>query len=209
MTETKDPLREWQGAFGDDYIARNDATGRRIDVAERLLGGIFAKLNPPPESVLEVGCNVGINLRAIGRFSPAKLHGLEPSPAARRRLLDDGVLPAERILDGHGGAIPMADGAVDLAFTSGVLIHVPPAKLAAVVREVHRVTRKYILLLEYFARNPEQIEYRGKTGMLFKRDFGAFYLDTFPDLEVVADGFFWRRTTGADDLTWCLLRKTY
>jgi len=207
MTKLDKPLDDWRGAFGNEYITRNEATEERIEISERLLRRALAPAEPAPVSILEVGCNIGINLRAIQRFSSAGLFGVEPNPIARQRILDDGVLPPERILDGHGSAIPMASGSVDLAFTSGVLIHVPPDEIGGVMREIHRVTRRYILLMEYFSRQPETIEYRGKTGMLFKRDFGSFYLDTFPDLSVVADGFFWRRTTGADDLTWCLLRK--
>lgn len=208
MAEVENPLREWRGAFGEDYIARNEATEGRVNMSERLFKRALKKLVPPPASILEVGCNIGVNLRALRRFSGAALYGLEPNPVARQRVIDDKVLGPDRILDGHGGAIPMAAGSVDLVFTAGVLIHVPPEDLLAVAREIHRVARTHILLLEYFSRQPETIEYRGRSGMLFKRDFGSFYLDSFPDLAVVDDGFFWRRTTGADDLTWCLLRKT-
>ena len=73
--------------------------------------------------------------------------------------------------------------------------------------ELYRVSRKYIVLAEYFSVEPEERVYRGQSGLLFKRDFGGFFLDRFPDLTLVDYGFFWRRATGLDDLTWWALRK--
>jgi spore coat polysaccharide biosynthesis protein SpsF len=63
------------------------------------------------------------------------------------------------------------------------------------------------MALEYFSKSPETITYRGHDNLLFKRDFGSFYLDLFPDLAAVAEGFLWRRTTGYDDATWWVFRK--
>jgi hypothetical protein len=51
------------------------------------------------------------------------------------------------------------------------------------------------------------IPYRGHEGLLFKRDFGGMWLDLFPKIDPVANGFFWSRTTGLDDLNWWLFRK--
>ena len=55
---------------------------------------------------------------------------------------------------------------------------------------------------------PETIPYRGHTEALFKRDFGSFWLDCFPDLRVLDYGFFWKRLTGLDNLTWWLFEKS-
>ena len=73
---------------------------------------------------------------------------------------------------------------------------------------MHRVSRRWILVSEYFSAKPESIHYRGRDDLLFKRDFGGFFLDRFNDLEVVDDGFLWSRTTGLGDATWVLFRKT-
>ena len=100
-----------------------------------------------------------------------------------------------------------ADPQADLAFTCGVLIHVHPDDLAQACRELHRVARRHLLCIEYFAQKPEAIPYRGREDLLFKRDFGGFWLDQFPALEVVDVGFLWKRTTGWDDATWWLFRK--
>ena len=101
----------------------------------------------------------------------------------------------------------MADGSIDLVFTSGVLIHVAPEFLEVAYREMYRVARRYLLTIEYFSAEPETKTYRGEDGLLFKRDFGSLWLDLFPPLILVDYGFFWKRATGLDNLTWWLFAK--
>jgi len=205
MTEVVDT---WRGSFGDEYIERNMVTPERLRGRVQMWTRILTCFGEDcPRSAAELGCNVGINLRAIKQISDMTLYGVEPNQRARQTIVKDGVLPEDRILEGQGVAIPLESGAVDLAFTSGVLIHVDPKQLGAVADELHRISRKYIVLAEYFSVEPEERVYRGQTGLLFKRDFGGFFLDRFPDLTLVDYGFFWRRATGLDDLTWWALRK--
>ena len=71
----------------------------------------------------------------------------------------------------------------------------------------YRVTRRYIVCIEYFSDKPEEIPYRGHDGVLFKRDFGGFWIDNFPDLETRDYGFVWKRVTGLDNLTWWVFEK--
>lgn len=153
------------------------------------------------ESILEIGANVGINLRALRRLTAARLAGVEPNASARALLAEC----ADDVFDGIAAAIPAADASFDLVFTSGVLIHIPPSELLASCKEIERVSRRYIVAVEYFARDLEAKQYRGHDA-LWKRDFGAYWLDHFP-LRPVACGFAWSRLTGLDDLTWWVLEK--
>lgn len=201
-------LKFWRGDFGNDYIGRNQADAATL----RARVALWAKIMDPlvgamPSSILEVGSNIGNNLRAIGVLSGARLHALEPNADARAILVRDGVVEAADAMEGFAANIPMADGAVDLAFTSGVLIHIHPNELEASMREVHRVAAKYIVCIEYFSDKPEMIPYRGHDDRLFKRDFGGMYLDLFPGLQVLDYGFAWKRMTGLDNLTWWLFEK--
>lgn len=201
-------LSHWRGKFGDDYTDRNLSTAEILLARKKLWSEILSLCAPePPRSILEVGSNIGVNLRAISQLTPAALYALEPNARARRQLVEDGVVAPERAMDGTASAIPLPDGACDLAFTSGVLIHIHPDDLPAATAEIVRVTRRYVVCVEYFADKPEEVIYRGQPGLLFKRDFGAFYLDRFADLVPLGCGFAWRRTTGLDNLTWWLFRK--
>ena len=208
MADAPKTLDAWSGEFGDRYTERNSVTVDAVRGRARAWGQVLPRLvGDPPKSILEVGPNVGLNLRGLQAITDAELWGIEPNGAARKQILEDGVLPPERLFEGFGHSIPLADGAVDLAFTSGVLIHVDPTQLEATMREIHRVSAKYVLCAEYFSPKAETIMYRGETDLLFKNDFGSLYLDLFPDLVLVDYGFFWRRTTVMDDTTWWLFRK--
>jgi len=200
-------IERWRGDFGNAYVARNQPTEEIVGIMERVFRRVLQSTRTPPASILEVGCNIGINLRAMRRFAGAELFAVEPNAKAREVVLKDGVLDAAHLADAWGSALPHPDSSMDFVFTSGVLIHIPEPALQDTMREIHRTSRRYIACLEYFSRDPQTIRYRGESDMLFKRDFGGLYLDMFPDLKIVDDGFFWRRSTGVDDLTWCLLEK--
>jgi len=198
----------WRGRFGDDYIDRNPVSPDSVQAATMLWAQILLRLQGErPRSILEVGANVGINLCALRGLSDARLFALEPNASARRRLVEASILPAEQILDGLAGSIPLGDASMDLVFTRGVLIHIHPQDLLASCREIHRVARRYIVSIEYFAANPEELNYRNQSSALFKRDFGAFWLDHFRDLRVIDYGFAWQRLTGLDNLTWWVFEK--
>ena len=155
--------------------------------------------------MLEIGCNRGHNLVALSHVLPegSQVAGVEPQVHARTI--------AEQIsaLDVHDGTIyevPFDDRTFELVLTSGVLIHVPLPKLETALREVHRVSRRYILSIEYFAEQETAIPYRGHDDLLWKRDFLSHYRALFPDLTLLgsadltlADGF--------DDARWWLLER--
>ena len=207
MTETRNPVDAWSGRFGDDYIERNRPDAERLARRNAMWRAILKAAEPAPRSILEIGANVGLNLRALATLTDATLHALEPNAKARGILASEGIVAPENILAGAADRIALPDGAVDLVFTCGVLIHVAPSLLPAACREMHRVASRYVLSVEYFAVEPEEKRYRGEEGLLFKRDFGALWLEMFPDLVLVDYGFFWRPATGLDNLTWWLFRK--
>lgn len=205
---TTPQLQHWTGAFGDAYVDRNPPNDQNVRLRLRALAPILARLDGDrPRSILECGCNVGLNLRALRSLTDAELFAIEPNSAARERVLRDGVLDAEHLVGATTTSLPHADASIDLVFTCGVLIHVPPEDLAASMKEVHRVARKYVLAIEYFSPRPESVPYRGSTELLWKRDFGGAYLDAFPSLTPIDTGFLWSRTSGCDDATWWLFRK--
>ena len=202
-------LHAWQGEFGDRYTERNapdaDVVRGRVHAWSRIVSAMHADR---PTSVLEVGCNRGLNLMALPQVLGAELWAVEPNASARAQVLADKLLAQDHLFEGFGHDLPLADGQVEMAFTSGVLIHVDPTLLERTIREIHRVASKYVLAIEYFAPRQEMISYRGEPDLMFRNDYGSLYLDAFPDLKLVDYGFFWRRDTVMDDSTWWLFRKT-
>jgi pseudaminic acid biosynthesis-associated methylase len=198
-----DQLRNWTGDFGNQYIERNRMDGVAREARSRMWKCILDCLaEKPPRSILEVGANIGNNLSVLRELTDATLFGLEPNEKALSMMVANAVLPAERALKGAVQSIPLEDSSVDMVFTSGVLIHVAPKDLQTACREIVRVARRYVVCVEYFAPEPETKTYRGRDDLLFKNDFGGVYLDSFPNLAHVGNGFFWKRVTGLDNLTW-------
>ncbi len=201
-------LASWTGEFGNEYIARNgwtDETRRRTILKwSRVLTPLQGRALG---SCCEVGCNIGLNLRVLKEITDMELFGLEPNALARQQILTDGVLPTDHLFPNAGHENPLENCAIDLVFTSGVLIHVHPDRLRQTMDEVVRVSRKYVLCMEYFSPTPEQKTYRGQEGLLYKNDFGGLYMDHYPDLMLMDYGFFWKRATGLDNFTWWLFEK--
>jgi pseudaminic acid biosynthesis-associated methylase len=198
----------WRGGFGADYTERKSLDDAKLAALTNHWARILrCTEGAPPSSILEVGANIGLNLRALRRLSGARLHALEPQAGARERMAQDGVCARADIHDGLAQSIPLPDGAVEMAFTSGVLIHIHPDQLGPALAEIHRVSSRYIGCIEYFNDKPATIPYRGQTDALFKRDFGGLWLDSFPNLRLLDYGFAWKRTTGLDNLTWWMFEK--
>jgi len=202
-------LRSWQGSFGESYIQRNpptvEATSDAAAVFRRILdcSGILLEIS----SVLEVGANVGINLIGLRQVlgQAARLSALEPNPQACEELRRNKALGLDEVIESSACRIPLPDAAFDLTFTNGVLIHIPPDRLAEAMCEIARVSRRFVLCSEYFSHVPVEIPYRGQSGMLWKRDFGLAYLKNCPDLKARNYGFLWQTEfPHFDNLNWWL-----
>ncbi|MBX3156750.1 MAG: methyltransferase domain-containing protein [Deltaproteobacteria bacterium] len=190
----------WRSDFGRDYTDRNDREKpERVTSWRRLLDGIA------PYRVLEVGCNVGWNLEYLRRLGVRGLHGIEPQAYAveRARARCDEF----DVVQGTAFELPFGDGFFDLAFTSGVLIHISPSTIGAALDEIYRVSRRWIVAIEYDHPTETEVSYRGHAGALWKRDHGALWRTRHPDLREVrtiplgdADGY--------DDCTAHLFEKT-
>jgi len=202
-------LKNWRGEFGNEYTIRNVADEKalfaRTKMWSRILDAIIGDL---PKTIVEVGSNLGLNLRALKKLTDARLIAIEPNESALNKLVEDGVLKEDDAHSAIAAAIPLEDGAVDLAFTSGVLIHISPEQLPQSMAEIYRISSKYIICCEYFADKPQQIQYRGHDGLLFKRDFGDYWMELYPDLKLVDYGFLWKRATGLDNITWWIFKKS-
>ncbi len=191
----------WQGDFGDAYTERNaGAASGRLPFWKELLGSIHV------ERLLEVGCNLGANLRWIATLlEPENVYGVDINRSALEKLRVE--LPSVNAVWAKARELPFRDGFFDLVYTTGVLIHQPPETLPHVMSEIVRCSRRYVLAGEYHADTPTEVPYRGQEGALFKMDYGALYLRSFPELRLVRKGFL-ARGTGWDDITWWLLERT-
>lgn len=190
----------WAGDFGDAYSDRNAAAGAgRQPFWEMLLQKY------PVRRVLEVGCNMGANLQWVEPLvEPGGTFGIDVNYEALARLHER--LPRVNAITALARELPYRDRWFDLSFTTGVLIHQPDATLPLVMAEVVRASRRYVLCGEYYAEETTEISYRGESGILFKRAYGRLYLELFPELRLIDQGFL-GQAEGWDDVTWWLFEK--
>ena len=107
-------------------------------------------------SAIEIGSNVGANLQWVVRhIPPADVYGVDVNQTALRRLRRR--LPGVNAVASRARDLPFRDRWFDLAFTCGVLIHQPESTLPLVMSEVVRVSRRYVLAVEYYAEESTEV----------------------------------------------------
>ncbi|MHB8621521.1 MAG: pseudaminic acid biosynthesis-associated methylase [Chloroflexota bacterium] len=190
----------WGGEFGDAYIERNERAGENRGSFWRATLQEF-----PCRRALEVGCNIGANLRWISTGDRViQAYGVDVNQKALVKL--QATYPKVITLRANARELPFRDGFFDLVFTMGVLIHQPAITLPLVMGEIVRCSRRFVLCGEYYAPDEVEVPYRGQTGALFKRDYGRLYQDLFPDLTLQKHGFL-GRDEGWDDMTYWMFEK--
>jgi pseudaminic acid biosynthesis-associated methylase len=170
----------WKGAFGDQYVGRNRVKWKaRVPFWRDILEKTNAR------AVLEVGCNIGTNLKAMRAVDPSLcLWGCDINQTALQEAADSGLSIVDASVfdlarEFHGGGF-------DLVCSVGVLIHISPADIARAMRAIIGASKRYVLAVEYAAETEEEVNYRGHSERLWKRPFGQMYQDL--GLKLVASG---------------------
>lgn len=142
MSTSTAQLSTWTSRFGKEYTDRNTLSLDEMDAAFAEQFGVSKSsiyrrfVGPdrlPGGRVLEVGCNIGLQLRLLEKANAGlELHGLEPQSYAIERARE--LAPHRHFHQGNAFALPFADGTYDLVFTHGVLIHIHPNDLPVHLR---------------------------------------------------------------------------
>ncbi len=181
----------WNGNFGKEYTERNpqnleewDAVYKhnygmtKTDMNTEFLSGLDRNTK-----ILEVGCNIGLQLLGLQRMGFANLYGIELQEYAveKAKANTKGI----NIIQGSGFDLPFKDNYFDLVYTAGVLIHIAPADHAKFMSEMVRCSKKYIWGFEYYNDEIKQLNYRGNEGYMWKTDFAAVFQKNFGNLELI------------------------
>ena len=188
-----DTEREWEGEFGKFYINRNNYTIEQLNqlynnnygitrdqLNKEFLGEIDRK-----NRVLEIGCNIGNQLKMLQSMDFKDLWGIEISDAAIELAKKN--TKHINIIKNSALDVAYKDEYFDLVYTSGVLIHIDPKNLGTVLDNIYRLTRQYIWGFEYYTEESTPIKYRGKEDLLWKNNFMESYIKRYPDLKVVKE----------------------
>ena len=195
----------WVSDFGDEYIERN----RNVNLLASNLKFFSDILSPIKAitSVTELGCNIGMNFKAIHHLLPqARLTGVEINPKATALLKKEQPYVDVRV----SSILTPLECKADLIFTKGVLIHIHPSNLDSIYENLYKNSLRYILLGEYYNTTPVALDYRGHKNKLFKRDFAGDMLSKYSDLHLSDYGFAYHKDHNfpQDDITWFLLEKS-
>lgn len=201
--------KAWATEFGDAYHLRNeDPDPEKLArfftwTLQAVAGGV--------RSVTEFGAGDGRNLLAIASSGTMSrldwLNGVEVNPSAFARL-QAGVTPGAHVCGSilePGRVFPSAD----LVVTKGLLIHLAPRDLDQALDVLEAAARKYVLLCEYYAPQPESVPYHGFSDRCWRNDYAGIFRARHPDFALTDYGFVYRRDAdySEDDVTWFLLRR--
>lgn len=184
----------WKSKFGEEYNYRNvydnkglddiyisDIGISRTEMNKRFIGDFDRDIK-----ILEVGCNIGVQMVNLQEMGFKNLYGVELQWHAIE--IAQQKTKGLNIVQGTAYDIPFKTGFFDLVFTNRVLIHINPDRLADALKEIVRCTNSYVYGSEYYADKLTEIKrYEGYENVLWKRDFAKFYLDTFPELKLVKE----------------------
>jgi len=133
------------------------AGNKPVDYADKAMGIItfldrFWKPDVVTDfSILELGCNCGVNLHGLRNLGYRYVSGIEMNAhalAEMRRSFPDLEKVAEISLGTLENLLPkMPSKSVDVVFTMGVLMHVHP-RSHQVFSEMVRIARRYVAIIE-------------------------------------------------------------
>lgn len=194
----------WKSEFGDEYVDRNDGpkfVAAKIDMFIKAL-----KSANNISSIIELGANRGLNANALKAILPnCHYTGVEIGDKAFSLLKQN-----PKVDDCHHTSIHelKVTKKFDLAMIAGVMIHLNPSSLPDVYHLLASLSNRYILISEYYNPNPVEVNYRGHSGKLFKRDFAGEFIEQ-TGCKLIDYGFLYRNDPKFHhaDMTWFLLEK--
>ena len=194
----------WLGQFGNRYINRNKSKRLKKNT-DYFFEKIFKKKKIKISSIIELGANIGNNLESLKKiYKNSDLTAVEINNKAcdilKKKNLKINVINSDI-------ANLKLNIKFDLVLIKGVLIHINPLQLNKIYKKIYSLSKKYILIAEYYNPKPVKLIYRNKKNKLFKRDFAGEMIKKYK-LRLLDYGFSYRLDKfPQDDLSWFLLKK--
>ena len=185
----------WGGEFGIKYTRRNTFSyikwnkmyKDRFGFTKENINKSFLYNLPKKIKILELGCNIGSQLRCLYKMGYKNLSGIEIQHHCLKKLKKN-----FNFVNGIQSTIfklPFNNNSFDLVFTNNVLIHIPPKKIHIVLKEMYRVSKLWIWGSEYYSQNYKEIIYRKNKNLLWKADFAKIFLKNFKNLKLIKHKF--------------------
>ena len=128
----------------------------------------------PPTSILDVGCGPGTFVTSlVAAFNPSSAVGVEPSAQAAELLNQTyGADVRLSFRQGSAHALPFETDSFDLVVCWSVLHWVGRNEYLQALGELVRVTKRYLLVMDFVAGENYRVPYSHEDGLLtYKQDF--------------------------------------
>lgn len=137
----RNPRKYWNLRGGDKYFQEQESYETRQKRSEWLSEEI-AKL--PVNSVLEIGCGYGKQLKNLSSKKKARFFGIDFSHS---QLLKAQEFMLEKIplAEADAARLPFLDNSFELVFSSAVILHNPKKQARQILSEMIRTSRGYLL----------------------------------------------------------------
>lgn len=207
--------RIWKTKFGEDYNLRNSFDNKALDevyvsdigISRTQMNEDFIGKLDRDAKILEVGCNIGLQLTNLQEMGFKNLYGID----VQRNAID---IAAHRthgmnLIEASALDIPFKDNYFDMVFTNRVLIHIHPEMLETAIREIVRCSNDLIYGSEYYSDEPVEIRnYHGMNNVAWKRDFAAYYSEIFNELVLLKEEKYKYRFNDDMDSTFLFKKKS-
>ena len=184
----------WAQSYGVNYIVKGlgeDWETTRVPLWENVVAELRAC-----ETILEIGCNIGMNVRAINKLQPqARITGLEINRICVDLVKKD--LPYVDVI--HDSLLSYKGrNKWDMVLSRGVLIHINPDALPEAYKKLGRMARKYVFLAEHYSESveidagypPSGRGFDKQDDFLWRRDFFTEFEQENPEFKRVRE-FTW------------------
>ena len=126
----------------------------------------FLSLGLGAKKICEAGCNIGNNLSSFSEnFDILGIDMNENAIKEAQRRFPNFSFKQTDIKE-----TGLSDSSFDLVFTRGVLIHIPTIELNEVMKELFRISKKWILNFEYFGDDGKMIKWKRGDDLLWYRN---------------------------------------
>lgn len=155
-------LLKYNSDIWNEYTKENEESYQEL-----LSNFIFnASLVLGAKKILEAGCNIGNNLKSFP--SDYEVFGVDMNEMALK--IAKSKFPNFNFKQGSLTKIPFEDNFFDLVFTRGVLIHIHPNDVNDAMKELLRVSKKWVFNLEYYGEDNKMIKWKRGDELLWYRD---------------------------------------
>ena len=173
----------WSGEFGNEFIQRICKHTKEKQLQYNACYNVMLKKTNNIKSIFEVGPCIGLSAKALqNNIKSAKYHSIDINKLAVKHMRSKGFKCELGSINTY-----MTDKKYDIVVTKGVLVHINQSKYKEVIIKLSSMSKKYVLITEYFSHSPQTINYRGTP--LHKRDFGEDFI-SYCNLNLVDYGFF-------------------